>query len=286
MNDRLTVPIQPLIKDLFGTVEQRHEDNTPVYGLPTGFLGFDGRLGGLHPGTVTLVGSRPGHGKTIFALNVAAHVALEERKAVLLASLTDLPQATTFALLAARARTDVQRLRSGQLHDADWLKVATAMEDLSKAPLRVVADPLVHISKLAGLCRSHEVALLVVDRVQDLAEEDDTPDRYENVGAAIRNLKRLALQTGVCVLATSSVTRSAVSRTDPRPQLTDLADSAALEATADVVAFIHRDEVNNADSPAKGEAELIVAKSRHSTMRFTELLAFLGHSCRFASLRS
>lgn len=254
-------------------------------GVPTGISrDLDQALaGGLVPGQLVLVAARPGCGKSICVTQSAAAIAERTGAPVLLASLEMSAEEITTRLLAAEARVPLMSLLQRQVDDAGWARLAVAHSRVAAMPLRIDYAPgctLAHLrSRLRGLARSGQPALLAVDYVQLLAAPREAQSRQEAVAANARDLKNLAGQLGIPVLAAVQLNRNSEKRTDKRPELADLRESGELEQAADVVILLHREDLYNPESPRAGEMDLMVRKNRQGPPT-TVTVAFQGHYSR------
>jgi replicative DNA helicase len=281
-------PIKQLLSAGFERIEQLHESNAAVTGLPTGFADLDELTAGLQPGNLVIIASRPAMGKSTLVTNMCTHVAVEERKSVVLFSLEMSAMELIQRVLAAEAKIDSDRLRTGRLRDDDWPKVSQAIGRLAETRLHIDDTPGTTLMEVRSKCRrlkqKHGLDLIVLDYLQLMQPHRRAENRVQEVAELSRGMKILAKELDVPVIALSQLSRRPEERTDRRPQLSDLRESGSIEQDADIVCFIYRDEVYDPDSAAKGEAELIVAKHRNGPLK-TIHLAFLGSTSRFASLR-
>jgi replicative DNA helicase len=280
-------PMKQLLNQSFELIEKLHENNSAITGLETGFIDFDELTAGLQPSNLVILAARPAMGKSTLVTNLATHVAVELRKPAVIFSLEMSQMELVQRVLAAEARVDSERLRTGRLQETDWPKLSQAMGRLAEAPLYIDDTPGINLmeirSKARRLKQKHGLDLVVVDYLQLMQSHRRVESRVQEVSELSRGLKILAKELDVPVLALSQLSRKPEDRTDRRPQLSDLRESGSIEQDADIVCFIYRDEVYDPDSPAKGEAELIVSKHRNGPLR-TIRLSFIGHHSRFANM--
>ncbi|HEX2851309.1 MAG TPA: replicative DNA helicase [Acidimicrobiales bacterium] len=265
-----------------------YERGESITGTPTGYVDLDERLSGLQPSALLIVGARPGAGKTSFALGMASHAAVEAHLPVLFFSLEMSHEEVTQRLLAGEAKVEATRLRNGKLLDTDWNKISHAIGRLSEAPLYIDDNPNLTVMEMRAKARRMKsrlggLGLIVVDYLQLMTGRRNAENRQVEVSEISRGLKILARELQVPVVALSQLSRTLESRADKRPMLADLRESGSLEQDADVVLFLYRDELYNADSPDRGVAEVIVAKHR-SGPTGTERLAFLDRYTKFANM--
>lgn len=255
-----------LLSRVLERLEQVEAEGLDVTGLPTGLVDLDRKLGGLQPSTLVVVAGRPGMGKSALAMNIASHVAINHGP-VAFFSMEMSPTEIAYRWLGSQARVDSMKLRSG-LGTGDssliWAKLVEATARLYKVPLhadegsRTVGDIR---SKCRRLKRKAGLELVVVDYMQ-LMHSRSRENRQQEIAEISLNLKALARELNVPVIAVSQLNRALETRQDKRPQLGDLRESGAIEQDADIVLMIYRDEYYNNDTKERGIAEIIVAKQR------------------------
>ena len=279
--------MKELLTASFEQIERLHENNSAITGLPTGFHDFDELTAGLQPSNLVIVAARPAMGKSTLVQNIATNVAVNQRLPVALFSLEMSKMELIQRVLAAEARVDSERLRTGRLQEPDWPKLSQAMGRLAEAPLFLDETPSINLMEIRSKCRrlkqKHGLNLVIVDYLQLMQSHRRVDNRTQEVGDISRGLKILAKELDVPVIVLSQLNRRLEERSEKRPQLADLRESGSIEQDADLVAFIYRDEVYDPDSAATGEAELIVAKHRSGPLK-TIRLSFMGHHSRFASM--
>ena len=280
-------PMKQLLAQSFEQIEKLHENNSAITGLETGFVDLDELTAGLQPQNLVILAARPAMGKSTLVVNIAAHVAVEQRQPVVLFSLEMSQMELVQRILAAQARVDSERLRTGRLKESDWPKLSQAMGRLAEAPLYIDDTAGINLmeirSKARRLKQQKGLSLVIVDYLQLMQSHRRVENRVQEVSEISRGLKVLAKELDIPVMALSQLSRRPEERTDRRPQLADLRESGSIEQDADVVMFIYRDEVYDPDTAAKGEAELIVSKHRNGPLK-TVRLSFIGHHSRFASM--
>ena len=255
-----------LLSKVLERLEQVETEGLDVTGLPTGLVDLDRKIGGLQPSTLVVVAGRPGMGKSALAMNIASHVAINHGP-VAFFSMEMAPMEIAYRWLGSQARVDSMKLRSG-LGGGDssriWAALVEATARLYKVPLhgdegsRTVTDIR---AKCRRLKRKSGLKLVVVDYMQ-LMQSRGRENRQQEIAEISLNLKGLARELDVPVIAVSQLNRALESRNDKRPQLGDLRESGAIEQDADVVLMIYRDEYYNPDSPERGMADIIIAKQR------------------------
>jgi replicative DNA helicase len=281
-------PIKELLDASLTRLEMLYEKGDSITGLPTGYHGLDELMSGLQPSTLNIVGARPATGKTAFALGMAAHAALEVRRPVLLFSLEMSHLELTQRILSAEARVDSTRMRNGKLAESDWTKLSHAIGRLAEAPLYIDDNPQATVMEIRAKARRlksrlGDLGLIVIDYLQLMTGRTRAENRQVEVSEISRGLKILARELEVPVVALSQLSRQLELRADKRPMLADLRESGSLEQDADVVMFLYRDELYNAESPDRGTCEVLVAKHRSGPTGM-DRLAFLDHYTRFANM--
>lgn len=280
--------IRDLLAQSMEQLEALSSRQTEVVGVPTGFRDLDARLSGLQKQNLVLVAARPAMGKSSLVLNIAHHAALNEGVPVVIFSLEMSQMEIVQRLICAEARVDTQRLRTGHLTDADWIKVSNAVGRLDTAPIFIDDTASISMMEIRAKCqrlkRRENLGLVVVDYIQLMTSPRRTENRVQEVSDISRSLKILAKEMDMPVLAVSQLSRQPEQGGgDKRPHLAHLRESGSLEQDADVVMFLYREEYYNPDTADKGEAEVIVAKHRNGPAG-TEKLAFLGQYTKFADL--
>lgn len=280
--------LQELLGDSLDHLERLANRQESVTGLATGYTDLDEMLAGLQPSNLIVVGARPAMGKTAFALGMVANAGVKLKKPVLLFSLEMSHLELTQRMLSSEARVDAGRMRTGKLRENDWPKIGEAISRMSEAPIYIDDNPQLTIMDIRARARRLKsrvgLSLVVIDYLQLMTGRSNAENRQVEVSEMSRNLKILARELEVPVVALSQLSRTLESRTDKRPMLSDLRESGSIEQDADVVLFLYRDEVYNPDVPeSQGTAEVIVAKHRNGPTG-TSRLAFIGNHARFDNM--
>ncbi len=278
----------PLITQIEEKLERLRRDPDSFNGIPTGFVDFDKLTTGLHPSDLVIVAGRPGMGKTSFAMNIAEHVAIENKQPVAVFSMEMSAEQLAMRVLSSFGRIDQQRLRKGELDDTDWSRLASAGGLLREAPLYIdetgSLSPLDLRARARRLAARHGLKLIVVDYIQLMQVPSSRENRTNEISEISRSLKALAKELSVPVIAISQLSRGVESRDNKRPRMSDLRESGGIEQDADVVAFVYRDEYYSKEQCTEpGVAEIIVAKQRNGPTG-TVKTAFLGPYTRFDNL--
>ena len=269
--DRSTRDLQP-IKEVARTyldrIQMLHERGEDMIGVPSGFTDLDRILGGLNKSDLLILAARPGMGKTALQLSVAKTAALRFGKRVAIFSLEMSAEQLVQRMIAAETRIDSQRLRRGDLQEHEWPIFYEAVGRLSEAKLFIDDTPGVTPMQLRAKCRrlyaEHGLDLILIDYLQLMQTERNSPNRVQEISEISRGLKNLARELDVPVLAAAQLSRAVEQRQDKHPQLSDLRDSGSIEQDADIVMFIYRDEYYNPDTTEKPNmAEITIAKHRN-----------------------
>ncbi len=279
-----------LVHQTFEYITQLHSSGGIGGGLPSGFHDLDEQTTGLQPGSLNVLAARPSMGKTALALSIAQNVALRHKKAVAVFSLEMPAIQLALRLMCSEARVDMSRVRSGQLNERDYERLANAAGRLADARLIIddAADLTIH--ELRGKCRRiiaqyGALDLVVVDYLQLMTAggRGGGENRQQEISTISRGLKSIARELDLPVLVLSQLSRQVESRPNHRPMLSDLRESGAIEQDADLVMFIYRDEYYNQDSDQQGIAEIIIGKQRNGPVG-TVKLQFHSQHVRFNDL--
>ncbi len=288
-NNKALVPISQLLGEVMARIDELHRNPSAVTGVATGFTDLDDMTAGLQPGDLIIVAGRPSMGKTAFSLNMAENVAVVDKLPTLIFSMEMGGTQIAQRLLGSVSKVDAHKLRTGQVDNRDWDKLATALGKLNDAPLHIDETPALNSLELRSRARrvwrqyGNQLGLIVVDYIQLMSSVDGNGEnRATEISEISRNLKSLAKELHVPVIALSQLNRSLEQRPNKRPVMSDLRESGAIEQDADVILFIYRDEVYNKDSPAAGTAEIIIGKQRNGPIG-TVTLTFVGKHTRFES---
>lgn len=291
------------IKDIMSSTVQEintlSDEDKQVTGLATGFTELDKMTTGFHDDELIIVAARPGVGKTSFALNLAQHVGLHDDKSVAMFSLEMSGEQLVQRMLASEGLIDSQHLRTGQLDEEEWQRLTLAAGKLAGTSIYIDDTPGIKMSEIRAKARrlakeTGNLGLVVVDYLQ-LIEGPRSESRQQEVSAISRQLKKLAKELHVPVIALSQLSRSVEQRQDKRPVLSDIRESGSIEQDADIVSFLYRDDYyrderedgqDNGEVEAEddnGEVEVIIEKNR-SGSRGTVKLMFSKPYNRFSNL--
>jgi replicative DNA helicase len=268
--------IQQVLSDYYDRIDQLANRDEEILGVPTGFIDLDRLLGGLQPSDLLIVAGRPGMGKTAFMLSAAKNAAQTHKKHVAIFSLEMANEQLIQRLIAQETGIDSQRLRTGKLQEDEWPVFTHAIEVLSDTRIFLDDTPALTPLQLRTKCRrlhmEFQLDLIVVDYLQLMSGGIRTDNRVQEVSHISRNLKILARELNVPVLAAAQLSRAVEQRADKEPQLSDLRESGSLEQDADIVMFIHRPEMYEKDTSKKNIAQIKIAKHRNGPVGTIELV--------------
>ena len=286
--------IASVLDQNFENLEIRAQQTSDVTGLPTGFRDLDRITTGLHPDQLIILAARPAVGKTAFVLNIAQNVGTKQNKAVAIFSLEMGAESLVDRMLAAEGMIDSHSLRTGQLTEQDWTNVMIAQGALAEAPIYIDDTPGIKITEIRARSRklAQEVdgglGLIVIDYLQ-LISGTRPENRQQEVSEISRQLKILAKELRVPVIALSQLSRGVEQRQDKRPVLSDIRESGSIEQDADIVAFLYRDDYYRKEGEEAEEAiedntvEVILEKNRAGA-RGTVKLMFQKEYNKFSSI--
>ncbi|TXS34837.1 replicative DNA helicase [Streptomyces sp. t39] len=256
-------------------------------GLPTGFIDLDALTNGLHPGQMIVIAARPAMGKSTLAMDFVRAASVEHRRRSAFFSLEMGKNELGMRMISAEARVGLHHLRSGTMTPDMWTRVARVADRVRTAPI-VISDETVNtLPQIKAMCRRLQqnggLDLVVIDYLQLLQTHGRTENRQQEVSDISRNIKLMAKELNVPVVALSQLNRGPEQRTDKRPVISDLRESGSIEQDADVVILLHREDAYEKTSPRAGESDLIVAKHRNGPTA-TVTVAFQGHYSRFVDM--
>jgi len=284
--------IEDLLKDSFERITALYEAGEDVTGTPSGFKELDRLTSGFQPGNLIIVAARPSMGKSALGLCIAANLALhlKDARPVALFTLEMSKSEVTQRLLCSEAKVESQRLRTGKLSQDDWPRLVAAGDKLMKAPIYVDDTGSINMMEIRSKARrlktkEPNLGLIVVDYLQLMTSGTTAENRVQEVSQISRQLKVLARDLDVPILAMSQLSRAVEQRHDKRPILSDLRESGSIEQDADLVMFVYRDEYYNEESDQQGLAEIILSKHRNGPTG-TEKLAFLRRYAKFTDLQA
>jgi replicative DNA helicase len=266
-------------------IESLHEGDSKLTGIPTGFIELDEKICGLQKGELIIIAARPSMGKTSLALNIADHVGANLKNPMLFFSMELSAQQISQNMLCSTVRIDTNLMRTGKISDNDWSKLSLAMEELSKSEIFIDDTPKLSFleirAKAKRLKLQHDIQLVIIDYLQ-LIEARRTENRKQEISDITRNLKALAMELNVPVIAVSQLDRSVETREGHTPRISDMRESGSIEQDADVIILLHREDYYDS-TKRQGEVELNIAKQKNGPTGKTTL-AFHQRFLRFENL--
>ena len=263
--------LEAVMGEALEQIENAHNRDSSVSGVETGFADLNESTSGWQKGDLIIIAARPSVGKTALALTLTRNAAVDTNVGVAVFSLEMSKMQLAQRLLSAETRVDLHKLRTGRLRDDDWMHLTRNVGRLAQAPIYIDDTPGISVlearSKSRRLHREHGIGLIIVDYLQLMSSHVRTQSREQEISNISRGLKGLAKELDVPVIALSQLSRAVESRTDRRPQLSDLRESGSIEQDADVVMFIYRPDIYGLKSPdgasLEGIAEIIIGKQRN-----------------------
>lgn len=269
-------PISSVLSDYYDRIDDLAKRPDDIIGVPTGFIDLDKMLTGLQPSDLLIIAGRPGQGKTGFLLSVAKNAGLTHKKHVAIFSLEMSNEQVVQRLIAQETGIDSQRLRTGKLQENEWPLFTHAIEVFGDTHIYLDDTPAITPLQLRTKCRRLHMEfgldLIIVDYLQLMGGDTRTDNRVQEVSYISRNLKVLARELNIPVLAAAQLSRAVEQRSDKRPVLSDLRESGSLEQDADIVMFIYRPDQYEKDTVKQNVAEIIVAKHRNGPVGSVELV--------------
>jgi replicative DNA helicase len=280
-------PLSALMESTLDEIEALSAHGA-ISGVPTGFIDLDELTNGLHAGQMVIIAARPGVGKSTLGLDFARAASIQHGLCSAFFSLEMTKTEIVMRLISAEAQVPLNEIRRGHMSDENWRRIARKTADVSSAPLFIDDSPNLTMMEIRAKARRlkqrHDLKLVIVDYMQLMSSGKRVESRQLEVSEFSRQMKLLAKELDVPVVALSQLNRGPEQRTDKKPMLSDLRESGSLEQDADVVILLHRDDMYNSASERSGEADLIVAKHRNGQTR-TVTVAFQGHYSRFVDMQ-
>jgi replicative DNA helicase len=275
-------PIQTVVSQYYDRVSKQSASDDEIKGVPTELKDLDKLLGGLQKSDLLIVAGRPASGKTGFLITVAMNAAIKHQKHVAMFSLEMSNEQLVQRMIAQETRINSQLLRSGKIDDDQWERFTHAVEVLSNTKIFLDDTPAMTPIQMRTKCRrlhlEHQIDLVLVDYIQLMSGDTRTENRVQEVSYISRNLKTLARELNVPVLAAAQLSRAVEQRSDKTPMLSDLRESGSLEQDADIVMFIHRKEENKNESSPNELVELKIAKHRNGPTKDIEMIFIKEHA--------
>lgn len=279
------IAIKDILAASFDRLDELHKKAGGLRGIPTGFTDLDNKLAGFQQSNLVILAARPGQGKTALALNMSQYIATVAKLPVAMFSLEMSKEELIDRLLVAQADIDAWRLKTGKLSDDDFSRLSEAMGQLAESPLFIDDTPGLNIMEMRTKARriqiEQDIKLIIVDYLQLVDAGKRFEGRVQEVSFVSQNLKNLARELKVPVLAVSQLSRAVESRGTKIPQLADLRESGAIEQDADVVMFLYREEAQEGEKWSPNAlTKLLIAKHRNGPLGEIDLM-FRGDRIKF-----
>ena len=273
-----------LVKQTYDELDKRSQGGGQITGVSSGFRELDNLTAGLQNGELIIIAGRPSMGKTAFALNIAEHTALADENPVAIFSMEMSASSLAQRMISSLGRVNAHSIKTGQLEEKDWNRIDGAIQQIKNAPIYIDDTPSLTPIELRARARRIQrekgLSLIVIDYLQLMSVNGNKENRATEISEISRNLKALARELNIPIIALSQLNRSVEQRTDKQPQMSDLRESGAIEQDADLIAFIYREEVYDPETDKKGVALINVAKQRNGSIgKFN--LTFLGRYTNF-----
>ncbi len=279
--------IDPILQNTFEELDKIATNPGIVTGVPSGLMDLDAITSGFHSGELIIVAGRPGMGKTALALTMGRNTAVMDKTGVGIFSLEMANHQLAMRLLCAEGRVDSHLVRTGKLPKSQWKNLSIAVGQLAEAPIYLDDTAAMSVLEVRAKARrlkaEHDVGLLIVDYIQLMTGPKGSESRQQEISQISRSLKALAKEIEVPVIGLSQLSRAVESRSDRRPQLSDLRESGAIEQDADVVIFLYRPWVYSQEDDDRGKATIIVAKQRNGPTGTIES-TFIDRFARFENI--
>lgn len=279
------VSMSEISESILDELEEIEAAKGKLTGVPTGFIELDKLTQGLHPGQMIIVAARPAMGKSTLALDFCRSASITHGMTSVIFSLEMTRTEIAMRMLSAESGVFLSKMREGSMEARDWQRVSQTISKISEAPLFIDDSPNMAITEIRAKCRrlkqKHNLKLVVIDYLQLMTSGKRVESRQQEVSEFSRQLKLLAKEIDVPVIAVAQLNRGPEGRTDKKPMIADLRESGSLEQDADIIILLHRPSYyNEEDRP--GEGDIIVAKHRNGATKTIPAL-FQGHLSRFAN---
>jgi len=276
--------MKDLVKEAYDELDQRSQGGGGLTGVESGFRELDKITAGLQKGELIIIAGRPSMGKTAFALNIAEHVALAHNNPVAIFSMEMSASSLAQRMISSLGRVNAHSVKTGKLEEKDWHRIDGAIQQMRDAPIYIddtpSLTPIEIRARARRIQREKGLKLIVIDYLQLMTVSGSKENRATEISEISRNLKALARELDIPIIALSQLNRSVEQRNDKRPIMSDLRESGAIEQDADLIAFIYREEVYDPETDKKGIALIEIAKQRNGAIgKFN--LTFLGRYTKF-----
>lgn len=285
--DRISV-MKDIVSEAYEQVEILHEAGSDISGIPSGYVDYDHFTSGFQNSDLIVIAARPGMGKTSFVLGIAKYIAMKEKLPVAIFSLEMSKQQIALRMISAESKIDLQRVRDGKIKDDEWIQLARSVEKLADCKIFIDDTAFLTIMDLRARARmmasTNNIKLIIVDYMQLMQSTTNYKgNKVLETTEISQNLKGIAKELNIPVIAVSQLSREVEKRDDKRPNLADLRESGSIEQDADLVTFIYRDDYYAKDESRNSvKAEIIIAKHRNgptgkSALQFNKKIALFSN---------
>lgn len=268
-------PIEDILKANIDKISELSANGGALTGLTTGFVDIDNTLNGLQKSDMIIVAARPSMGKTAFALNVAQNAAIKGNASVLVFSLEMAKEQLGERMLAVESRTELSKIKTGQLEQKDWDRIGIAIDTISKSKIIIDDTPGITLMEMKNKCRrvkaERGLDLVMIDYLQLMESPGHQDNRQQEISSISRGVKALAREMDCPVIVLSQLSRAVEARSDKRPMMSDLRESGSIEQDADIVILLYRDDYYNPETENPNTSEIIIAKHRNGSTGTVEL---------------
>jgi replicative DNA helicase len=280
-------PLSSIMESTLDEIEAISNRDGSSGGVPTGFADLDELTNGFTGGQMIIVAARPAVGKSTLALDFCRAASVHNNLTSVIFSLEMSKNEITMRLLSAESKVPLNHMRKGEMTEDDWNKLVPKMGQVSSAPMFIDDSPNMTMMEIRAKARRlkqrHDLRLIVIDYLQLMTSGKKVESRQVEVSEFSRQIKLLAKELDVPIVAISQLNRGPEQRSDKRPMMSDLRESGSIEQDADIVMLLHREDVYEKESPRAGEADIIVAKHRNGPTRDV-VVSFQGHYSRFVDM--
>src|SRR4030043_727186 len=265
--DRISL-MKDIVSEVFEQVEILHEAGSDISGIPSGYIDYDHLTSGFQNSDLIVIAARPGMGKTSFVLGIAKYIAMKEKLPVAIFSLEMSKQQVALRMMSAESKIDLQRVRDGKIREEEWIQLARSVEKLADCKIFIDDTAFLTIMDLRARARmmasTNNIKLIIVDYMQLMQSTANyRGNKVLEITEISQNLKGIAKELNIPVIAVSQLSREVEKRDNKRPILADLRESGSIEQDADVVTFIYRDEYYEKEEGNVGKAEILISKHRN-----------------------
>lgn len=285
--DRISL-MKDIVSEVYEQVEILHEAGSDISGIPSGYIDYDHLTSGFQNSDLIIIAARPGMGKTSFVLGMAKYIAMKEDLPVAIFSLEMSKQQIALRMISAESKIDLQRVRDGKIRDEEWIQLARSVEKLADCKIFIDDTAFLTIMDLRARARmmasTNNIKMIIVDYMQLMQSTTNyRGNKVLEITEISQNLKGIAKELNIPVIAVSQLSREVEKREDKRPILADLRESGSIEQDADLVTFIYRDDYYTKDENRNtGKAEIIIGKHRNgptgkSILQFNKKIALFSN---------